>query len=175
MIIKAGIEDAKVLSEMGAETFIASHRNSAPAHEIDRYVKETYNVEAITEKLTNPQNIYHIIKHENRYAGFSKMILNSSYPGIAAKDVSKMDQIYLLNTFQGLKLGAKLLQFNIGLSRTSKEAGMWLIVWLGNTQAMNFYIRFGFTVVKEDVFYLTETHTNRCYIMFHQYGNDNAV
>lgn len=170
MIIKAGIEYAKVLSDIGAETLIDSHKDSAPVHEIDRYVKEKYNVRAITNELSDSKNIYHIIKYENEIAGFSKMMLNSNHPDIHSEKASKMDQIYLLSSFQGLKLGAKLLHYNIELSKANRQTGMWLIVWVGNHNSISFYEKFGFKIIADDDFHLTDTHTSRCHLMFLRYA-----
>lgn len=169
MIIKAGIEYASLLSKIGAESFIESHRASAPSHEINTYVDKIYNVPAIAAEISNPENIYHVIKHNEEIAGFSKMEFNRPHPAITATDISKMDQIYLLKQFYGLKLGAKLLQFNIELSKSSGQRGMWLVVWVHNHQAIDFYKKFGFEVLKDDVFHLTVTHTNQCYIMYLKY------
>lgn len=171
MIIKAGIEYAKVLSELGAETFIDSHKDSAPAREIETYMREKYSVEAISKELSNPENIYYIIKNENKIAGFSKIELSVKHPAVPLENSSKMDQIYLLNSFHGLKLGAQLLQFNVQLSKSSNQNGMWLIVWVGNKQAITFYEKFGFNVVSEDKFQLTDTHTSPCLIMVLDYAN----
>ena len=124
MIVRAGIEHVELLSKLGAETFISSHKDSAPLHEIAMYVKETYNSDAIKNDLANPQIIYHIIKHENNVVGFSKMELDVKHPAIEIINVSKMDQIYLLNSFQRLKLGAKLLRYNVEYSKTYRQDGM---------------------------------------------------
>ena len=169
MILKAGIEHAQLLSEIGAESFIESHKASAPSHEIDTYVSKIYSVPAIKGEISNPENIYHIIKCNGEVAGFSKMELDRTHPAIPDSNISKMDQIYLLSSFYGLKLGAKLLEFNIDLSKSNGQTGMWLVIWIGNTQAVNFYKKFGFHIIKEDVFHLTDTHISPCYIMYLNY------
>jgi diamine N-acetyltransferase len=176
MIIKASLQHAGVLNELGAETFYRSHRDSAPAHEIATYIKKVYSLEGIKKELANPVNIYHIIKHEDTAAGFSKMELTMKHPAITLDPVSKMDQIYLLESFQGLKLGAKLLSHNIDYSKSAGQNGMWLVVWVGNTTAIAFYEKFGFRIVASDQFHLTDTHLNPCYIMLLEYtGNENQL
>ncbi len=169
MIIKAGIQYAQVLSEMGAETFVDAHKDSAPAKQIGRYLKDKYSLPAITRELSDSKNIYHIIKFENNIAGFSKMMLNRKHPDIDEQNVAKIDQLYLRHSFQGLNLGAELLQFNIELSKANHQAGMWLIVWVGNLKAISFYERFGFTILSDGDFHLTDAHTNRCHNMFLKY------
>ncbi|HEX6169674.1 MAG TPA: GNAT family N-acetyltransferase [Chitinophagaceae bacterium] len=169
MIIKGTLQHAEVLSELGAETFYSAHKDSAPATELTTYMGKIYSLDAITKELSNPENIYHIIKHESTIAGFSKMELNMKHPAIEMANVSKMDQIYLLDSFQGLKLGAKLLSFNIEYSKSCGQNGMWLVVWVGNTTAITFYEKFGFHIVTRDDFHLTDTHINPCYIMLLKY------
>jgi len=75
MIIKASLQHAKVLSELGAETFYKAHKDSAPAHEIATYMRRVYSLDAIEKELTNPVNIYHIIKLEDTAAGFSSLMM----------------------------------------------------------------------------------------------------
>lgn len=172
MIIKASLQHAEVLSVLGAETFYNSHKDSAPVHEIDTYMRKIYSVDAIIKELTNPENIYHLIEHDKKVAGFSKMELSVKHSTIEGENISKMDQIYLLDSFHGLKLGAKLLSYNIDYSKSCGQNGMWLIVWVGNTTAIKFYEKFGFHVVTRDEFQLTDTHRSPCYIMFLKYKNN---
>lgn len=174
MIIKASLQHAGILHELGAETFYTSHKDSAPAHEIATYMRKVYNLDAIKKELANPVNIYHIIRHEDTAAGFSKIELSMSHPAIALEHVSKMDQIYLLDSFHGLKLGAKLLLHNIDYSKSRGQNGMWLVVWVGNTTAISFYEKFGFQIAATDQFQLTETHLSPCYVMLLDY-TDNKI
>jgi diamine N-acetyltransferase len=169
MIYKAKLEDAKLLSEIGAETFIVSHTDSAPAHELDTYMRKIYSEEFIKNELANAEKIYHLISHENKVAGFSKMVLSMKHEAIEIENASKMDQIYLLSSYQGLKLGASLLQFNIEFSKANNQTGMWLIVWIGNVGAISFYEKFGFKIIANGIFNLTDNHKSHCYIMFLDY------
>ncbi len=171
-IIKAAPEHAQVLSEIGATTFIDAHKDSAPAWEIDRYVDAKYNVATIANELSDPRNIYHVILHDNVIAGFSKIMLSRRHPDVAVANTTKMDQIYLLKNFYGLKLGAQLLQHNIAYSKGLEQGGMWLVVWEGNQQAISFYQKFGFIIAADGIFNLTDTHNNRCLVMALSYQPD---
>jgi diamine N-acetyltransferase len=174
MIIEASIQHAGVLSELGAQTFYKAHKDSAPAHELNDYIKRIYSHDAIEKELANPVNIYHIITHENTAAGFSKMELTMKHPAIQLENVSKMDQIYLLDSFRGLKLGAKLLNYNIEYSKSRGQNGMWLVVWVENRTAIDFYKKFGFRVIIRDQFRLTKTHLNPCYVMLLEYADTTS-
>ena len=62
--------------------------------------------------------------------GFSKIILNAKHPNIVTENVTKLDRIYLLKEFYGLKIGLELLNFNIELSRNNNQSGIWLYTWI---------------------------------------------
>lgn len=174
MIIKASLQHAEILSDLGAETFYQSHKESSPPHEIEAYMKKVYSVDHVTKELNNPINIYHLITEDELVAGFSKIEFSIAHPDITLDRITKMDQIYLLDSFHGRKLGAELMRFNIDLSKSQGENGMWLAVWTKNFTALSFYERFGFRIVKESKFQLTPTHLNPCYIMLLDYQNANS-
>lgn len=171
MIFRAGIEHAKVLSELGTTTFVDSHWESAPACEIETYLSEKYSLSALSKEFADPSNIFHLIEHRDETAGFSKMVLNCSHPTVGISHASKMDQIYLLKSFHGLKLGAKLFQHNIEFSKSMGQQGMWLVVWVGNTQAITFYEKFHFQIMSKSHFQLTQTHISPCFVMALDYAN----
>ncbi|MES2703181.1 MAG: GNAT family N-acetyltransferase [Bacteroidota bacterium] len=168
-IHKATAKDSDVLTAIGRQSFIESHGRSAAQHDIDEYVAKTYTQEAISDDLSDPANNYHIITYNSKPAGYSKIILNSGHPNIALHNVTKMERLYLLQEFYDKKLGRELLQFNIGLSNTNSQAGMWLFVWTGNTRAVKFYERSGFEIIGSHHFKLTENHSNPNYLMFLKY------
>jgi ribosomal protein S18 acetylase RimI-like enzyme len=169
------MEYASVLTELGAETFVDAHKDSAPAHEIESYLNERYSINSIRKEVTEPANIYHVIEYNGTTAGFSKMMLNSTHPSLALSNVSKMDQLYLAKSYHGLGLGAELLTFNIEYSKAQSQSSMWLIVWAGNMQAIAFYEKFGFKVLIEERFQLTETHTSPSYIMWLDYFKPTPI
>ncbi len=45
------------------------------------YVTEKYSDVILKQELSDLKNIYHIIYHDNRAAGYSKIIIGLSVPG----------------------------------------------------------------------------------------------
>ena len=168
-IIKATREDAGLLADIGKITFIESHGNSASAKDIDIYVSEKYNASIFNEEVGNPANIYHIIYHDRQPAGYSKIIFNVPHPNIQMQHVTKLERLYLLKEYYGLKLGSELFIFNVDLSKQNSQAGMWLFVWKENDRAVNFYKKAGFKIVGSHDFKLTETHSNPNHQMYLEY------
>ena len=87
-IVKATIDDFKLLADIGKETFIESHGECAERSDVDTYVNETYSYNVLKEELSSVNNIYHIMYHGKQPAGYSKIIMNSPHPNIKAQNVT---------------------------------------------------------------------------------------
>jgi ribosomal protein S18 acetylase RimI-like enzyme len=133
------------------------------------YLAEKFTEPALEQELKDPQNIFHIIYHNDQPAGYSKIIYRQPLDPFPQKNITKMERLYLLKEYYSLKLGQQLLQFNIDLSRQQGEAGMWLYVWKGNERAMRFYTRAGFRIIGDGWFRLTDEHSNPNWQMLLQY------
>ena len=168
-IVRATKSNFKVLADIGRLTFIESHGNSASKADIDCYLNEKYSYEAFQEELSNADNIYHIIYHEDQPIGFSKIVLNSPLPNIQMDNVTKLERLYILKAFYQLKKGLELFNFNVELSKSSNEVGMWLFVWTENERAINFYTKNGFQTIASHEFKISPTHSNPNYQMFLNY------
>lgn len=168
-IIKATTENLALIADIGRRTFIESHGHSAAPEDITRYVAEKFSEEVLLAELNDANNIFHILYHEQRPAGYSKIILNASHPAIQSKHVTKLERLYLLKEFYNLKLGYELYQFNIELSRKNNQEGIWLFVWKENHRAVDFYMRAGFEPIGSFDFQISATHANPNHHMFLRY------
>jgi diamine N-acetyltransferase len=168
-IIKATPSDHQVIAHLGARTFIEAHGHSAPEQTIAVYVSKKYAEDVVLSELMDPLNIYHLIYHQGEVAGYSKINLNVSQPNISQQQITKLDRIYLLQSFHDKKLGYELLQFNIELSKQNHQQGMWLYVWTENPRAIAFYQKMGFEIKGRYDFALTPDHSNPNHLMFLAY------
>lgn len=165
-IIKATEKDYETIVNIGKVSVEEAHRASAPAKDMSEYIESHYNNDAIMEELNDTINVYHIINYNGNPVGFSKIVFDAEHPNIALKNVTKLDRIYLLKEFHGLKLGSGLLNFNIELAKKNNQAGIWLFTWVGNTKAIDFYLKTGFRIIGIDRFKVSETHYNPQHQMF---------
>jgi len=108
-IIKATEGDYNSIVDIGKLSVAESHRDSCSAEEMNEYLERNYNNNAIKEELNDITNIYYIINYNDKPVGFSKIILNTKHPNIVTENAAKLDRIYLLKEFYGLKLGLELL------------------------------------------------------------------
>jgi ribosomal protein S18 acetylase RimI-like enzyme len=129
------------------------------------FLERHYNSDAIKKELRDVNNVYYLIQYNDQPVGFSKMVLNAKHPNIGSKNVALLDRIYILKEFYGLKLGLELLNFNITLARENSQSGIWLYAWIGNTRAINFYQKAGFTIIGSHQYYVTKTHYDESHHM----------
>ena len=144
-IVRANEKDRQLLSQMAKQTLLESHADSPAAAGLDSYVRENYSEDALKQELRDEKNIFHIIYYNDRPAGYSKIIFNTSSEQRDIKDLAKLERFYLLKEFYGLKLGLELFKFNVELSKKNGQSGIWLYTWKGNQRAIQFYKKNGHT------------------------------
>jgi len=165
-IVSARPEDHQDILDIGSISVKQAHLGSCPDEDLQAYMDSHYNAEAIIKELENPAYRYHILYYKGKAAGFSKIILNTAHAEIRAENVAKLDRIYLLSEYVGLKLGAELMKFNIELARNNDQAGLWLVTWVGNERAIAFYEKAGFEIAGTTKFWVTETRFNLNHLMY---------
>jgi len=165
-IVPASAADTELLSRIGGQTIFESHGRSAPAQVMQAYVDEKFSLAALESELSDTRNIFHIINYNGQPAGYSKVMLNKPIDPVPVPHITKLERLYLLQEFYDLKLGHRLLQYNIDRTKLAGQAGMWLYVWKGNDRALRFYERAGFQVVGDGWFRLTAEHANPNWQMY---------
>jgi ribosomal protein S18 acetylase RimI-like enzyme len=168
-IIKAKKEHAPLLAEIGKVSFIESHGNSAAPDDINKYVEHKFTDDVFLKEVSDDNNEFHIIYYNNTPAGYSKIIFDSPHRNILHHNVTKLERIYLLKEFYGLKLGQELFEFNRTLSKKNSQNGMWLFVWTENKRAISFYEKTGFKIIGSHNFKISENHSNPNHQMFLAY------
>jgi ribosomal protein S18 acetylase RimI-like enzyme len=158
-----------LLVAIGTKSFLESHGHSAHPRDIEQYRKEKYTDVSVEKELKDKSNIYHLIYRDSQAAGYSKIVFDSAHEGIKEKNVTELGRLYLLKEYYGLGLGSQLLRYNIELSRSNKQSGMWLFVWKQNKPAIDFYTKAGFRIIGSHDFKLSETHSNPNHHMFLEY------
>jgi ribosomal protein S18 acetylase RimI-like enzyme len=165
-IFRATESDSDSIVSIGKISVKEAHKESSSEEDLNGYIERNYNSDVITKELRDTDNIYHLIKYNEQAVGFSKIVLNAKHLNIAAENVTKLDRIYLLKDFHGLKLGLELLNFNIELAKNNGQSGIWLYTWIGNERALKFYLKAGFKIIGSHKFYITETYYNANHQLF---------
>ncbi|MBL0234938.1 MAG: GNAT family N-acetyltransferase [Chitinophagaceae bacterium] len=170
LIERATENDYQAILDIGRISVKQAHLGSCPEEDLDEYMKGHYNAEAIQRELSNPENIYHILYYNGKPAGFSKLVLNAAHENVEAKNSAKLDRIYILPEYFDKKLGAELLRFSVAFVRQQAQKGVWLVTWIGNTRAINFYSKAGFKIIGSYNFQVTATTSNLNHQMYLELG-----
>jgi ribosomal protein S18 acetylase RimI-like enzyme len=159
-IQKATTNNVELLAALGRTTFIESHGSSASKAIIDAYVNEKYTPEIFQKELAAVNHQIFIIYYHQKVVGYSKIIWNNNLPSIALQPIAKLERLYILKEYYGLKIGKALFEFNINLAQQQHQKGIWLYVWTENKRAISFYQKAGFEIIGSYHFHLTATHAN---------------
>jgi len=168
-LVKANVNDSELIAKLGKQTFIESHGHSASKEDIDAFLLKYYTTKSVAEEFDNTNVIYHLVKFNSKFVGFSKIEFNSPNENVNDLGITKLARLYLLKDYYGLNLGASLFNFNIELSKHKKNKGIWLHVWVENENAIRFYKKNGFKVVGSYDYQLSKTHTNPNHVMYLEY------
>jgi diamine N-acetyltransferase len=164
-IILATIEDVFTILKIGRIAVADAHWKSCSPAQMDQYLDTHYNPEVILTELNNTTNIYHIVCNNEEPIGFSKIVLNCKHGNVLEQNSAKLERIYLLKEFHGLGIGYELLNFNIDYSKRNAQVALWLYTWVGNEQAIRFYLKTGFEIIGNHDFKVTDDHYNPNYQM----------
>jgi diamine N-acetyltransferase len=166
---KLTVDDTELLVNVGSVSFVESHVSSGPENEIKEYVETKYSRKSVERELKNEDNIIHGLFYNGDIAAYSKIVYCQPTSLLDCLNVTQLERIYVLKKFYELKLGQILLDYNVELSKSNDDQGMWLNVWKGNERAIGFYKKNGFVVIGHRDYKLTERHSNPNYQMFLKY------
>jgi diamine N-acetyltransferase len=164
-IEKADLAHLSLLADLAKTTLIESHAEGAPEDAIAGLIDRAFSDEALKTELLDPANIYHLLYHEGRAVGYSKIRYSAPHPLISIDPVTKLDKLFLLKAAYGLNLGKILFDFNVALSKRRRENGMWLFVWKENYRAVNFYQKNHFEIIGSHDYAYNDTYSRPNHLM----------
>lgn len=146
------IDDAKMLSELGARTFYDTFAKDNSPENIEAYLNASFSPDIQFAELSNPENIFLIAESENMPIGYAQLIMNSRDASINKTSPLEIRRIYAAREYQGQGVGKELMQATIREARRRGCDCVWLGVWEKNQKAIDFYKKWGFHEVGTHTF-----------------------
>jgi GNAT superfamily N-acetyltransferase len=149
-------EDAKRLTDLAYTTFwdaFADHPKNAP-DDLAHYMRQAFSLEQITAELAEPNSIFLLAEIGGELAGYAKLILDHSEPGITAERPIELNRLYSQQKYLGQGVGQRLMDACFDLAKERRFDTIWLGVWEFNPRAQRFYEKNGFHVVGKHTFVL---------------------
>ena len=155
LIIRRGtIEDAALLSELGARTFADTFAADNTPEDLAAYMAASFNIAQQTAELEDPFSTFLIAEVDGRAAGYARLRVGEPEQGIEGPKPIELVRLYVAREWLGRGIGAHLMRACLDEARQGGHETIWLGVWEGNPRAQAFYRKRNFRPVGEHMFKL---------------------
>ena len=155
LIIRHGtIEDAALLSDLGARTFYDTFAADNAPEDITAYMATAFNVAQQTAELEDPDATFLIAEVDGQAAGYAKLRDSETEQGIEGAKPIELVRLYASREWHGRGIGQELMRACLDVARQSGYETIWLGVWERNPRAQAFYRKWNFRTVGEHMFQL---------------------
>ena len=146
----------ETLVQLEQQTFTETFRDTYSKEDMEAFLSEKKSVAAIEQERLKEGARYYICYYGDAPAGFLKLNLDKQPDDEAhtllPTPVMELEKIYVLQAFQGLKLGKALIYHAYKMAGEHQAKTIWLGVWEHNMKARNFYEGEGFERFSEHRF-----------------------
>ena len=153
-IRRGTIEDAVLLSELGARTFSETFAADNTPEDLATYLATSFSVAQQTAELEDPASIFLIAEIDGRAGGYAKLHDGEPEKGVDGPNPIELVRLYVSREWLGRGLGGQLMRACIDEARQAGHETLWLGVWEGNPRAQSFYRKWNFQTVGEHIFQL---------------------
>ena len=153
-IRRGAVEDAVLLSELGARTFSETFAADNTPADLAAYLATNFNVEQQTAELEDPASTFLIAEVDGRAAGYAKLHDGKPEKCVEGTNPIELVRLYVLREWLGRGIGEQLMRACLDEARRAGHETIWLGVWERNGRAHAFYRKWNFRPVGEHVFQL---------------------
>lgn len=150
--------DLPLLAQLERDTFFQTFQTVYNESDMQAFLRDRKSDAAIRQEWEQAGSLYFLLMDGNVAGGFLKVNLfrqpddGTVLPG----PVMEIEKIYILQAFQGRKLGKALMDHAIKVARDNGVCTLWLGVWEHNLSARRFYEKEGFVGFGEHTFMVGE-------------------
>jgi diamine N-acetyltransferase len=153
-IIRATVDDTDQLQSIGKQTFSETFSSDNSEENMKMYLEEEFSYEKLKTELADKNSEFYFVLSDNTIIGYLKVNYGQSQTDIKDENALEIERIYVLNEFQGKKIGQLLLKKALEIAGQKSMNYVWLGVWEKNTRAIQFYTKNGFVQFDKHIFKL---------------------
>jgi GNAT superfamily N-acetyltransferase len=153
-IRRGTLEDAGLLSELGACTFSETFAADNTAEDLATYIATSFNVSQQTAELEDSDSTFLIAEVDGRAAGYAMLHEGEPEKGIESVNAIELVRLYVSRDWLGRGIGEQLMRACVDEARQTGHETLWLGVWEHNGRAQAFYRKWNFRAVGEHMFQL---------------------
>lgn len=155
LMIRCGtVEDAGLLSELGARTFSETFAADNTEEDITEYLATSFNLAQQTAELEDPASTFLIAEIDGHAAGYAMLRDGEPEQGVEGANPIELVRLYVAREWLGRGLGEQLMRACLNEARQAGHETIWLGVWEHNPRAQAFYRKWNFRPVGEHMFQL---------------------
>lgn len=153
-ITGASPEDIQTLLTLGRETFYETFAESNTEEDMQKYLTDNFTEEKFHAELNNPDSLFYIAWEGHTAIGYVKVNEGNAQTELRDTDTLEIERIYVMNAWQGKKVGQLLYDKAVEIAREKGKSAIWLGVWEENPRAIRFYEKNGFVAFGKHTFML---------------------
>jgi diamine N-acetyltransferase len=154
-IRRANIDDALLLSRLGARLFENTFGLANDPEDMRAYLRAAFSLESQQAALADPAIAGFIAEDAGHAAiGYAIVKRGSRGAGVTGVRPVEVQRIYSDHAWHGRGIGALLMNACMDQARAWRADELWLGVWEKNPRAIAFYQKTGFRVVGRQSFQL---------------------
>ena len=153
-IRRGTLEDAGLLSELGARTFSETFAVDNTPEDLATYIATSFNGAQQRAELEDPASTFLIAEVDGRAAGYAMLHEGEPEKGVEGAKPIELVRLYVLREWLGRGVGEQLMRACIDEARQTGHETLWLGVWERNPRAQAFYRKWNFREVGEHMFQL---------------------
>lgn len=149
--------DARALSDLGRESFLAKFGHLYKPDDLAAFLKQVYSLEAVAEEIDDPTLTHRLSSDRpgGELTGYIKLRQPSHYADHSdAANPIELGQLYTAPERTGQGIGAALMDWAIEEARARGCDAILLSVWSENPGAQKFYQRYGFRKIADIDFWV---------------------
>ena len=151
-IRRGTVEDAALLSELGARTFTETFAGDNTAEDLAAYIATSFNVGQQIAELEDPGSTFLIAEIDGHSAGYARLHQSEPEKGVEGTNPVELVRLYVLRDWLGRGVGEQLMRACVDEARQAGHGSIWLGVWERNARAQTFYRKWNFRTVGEHMF-----------------------
>lgn len=149
-------ENLDQLQKLARQTFDETFREVNTEEDMEKYLEESFNKEQIEKEFFDPETSFYFAVEGNEVIGYLKVNWGEAQTDLKEVHGFEIERIYVLSKFHGQKVGDRLFEKALEVSRKLKKRFVWLGVWEKNPRAIRFYEKKGFVTFDKHQFKLGE-------------------
>ncbi|KIC95933.1 GNAT family N-acetyltransferase [Flavihumibacter solisilvae] len=153
-IRRVTVQDVDLLQHVSRQTFYETFSAQNTEENMKKFLEEWYATGKLTAELNDPDSEFYFAMLGDQVIGYLKLNFGQSQTELKDSRALEIERIYVLNEFQGQKVGQLFYEYALQVARDKDVDYVWLGVWEENQRAIGFYKKNGFVEFDKHIFRL---------------------